>query len=143
MKRSNANNIFTISVLIFAASIFSTCERKNKAITESDWKLESVRGHADSTFLYPLPHESFVLSFESSENEIRFQLRSSACTGKAKFKSQNEISFYEYHCSTFCCEPTDAFLASVILLDVSIYTLKENLLTMATDDGRIVNFIRI
>jgi len=136
-----------ILLLLTSALLFSACVRKDLAVTESDWIIDSIKTHADSAMVFSNPRDHFMLIFEGRGDRANIFFGTGSCFSEVVFKTNNRIEFKNLNCSVICCNPNvppgGIHLSNslpAIMEDVNLYTLNGNVLTMATDDNRIINF---
>ncbi len=127
---------------IFSLLIISTnCSKDKQALTDSTWKVESLREHTDSVFLYPeYKGATNVLAFKKKEYYLGLDVNS--VVGEVKFKQNNGIEFKPGLTTLVGGDsPFAKKFESIIFYKINRYMVSGNLLIL-TGNGATINLIK-
>ena len=131
--------MFFIYFICTLLTIATSCSKDKQALINTTWRIESLKVHADSTWIYPEttdPIERYALTFKRG-NQYGF----CASSGKVKFMANQKIKF---ECKSIDYIGCPYYVECHETLHKSThYELLENIFILKGEDGCILNFFKI
>ncbi|MCL2290764.1 MAG: hypothetical protein FWC34_08710 [Bacteroidetes bacterium] len=135
--------LFFVLIVIFAFFVGATsCSKDKQTLVNTNWEVESVKVHSDSTWQYPEPiglwKDEFILKITSKSQYVF-----GPCSGDVRFLANKKIKFENGNCFLPGGYPDLVWECNYMLNRITHYELLENKFTLKGDNGEIINLKKI